>query len=211
MKAIVLSIMCFVALNISVFATNYSVTISGTSYVPNLTVVNTGDQITIGASTMHPLVQVSKATWNAGNSATPLSGGWGTQTSDYTFTAGTPDTIYFLCSVHFALGMKGRIVIQGPNQVAELTQLPVVLFHNPATNSFLFTFNKPMKGNLTIRMVNMNGHIISGYNGNYDQTQGNTFEFSYPADLSSGIYILDLIAGNERFSRKVLIAGESRR
>ncbi len=91
-------------------APDFSVLISGNSYTPNLLTVNIGNTILLSASAAHPLVQVSKSVWNA-NGSTPLSGGWGTKTANYLFTATTSDTIYYVCSFHVGLGMKGRIIV----------------------------------------------------------------------------------------------------
>ena len=54
---------------------------------------------------MHPLVQVSKATWDA-NGNTPLADGWGTKTASYQLTVTNKDTIYLhdFCSAKSGYG-----------------------------------------------------------------------------------------------------------
>jgi len=100
----------FTLLSFDLKATQHHIAISGTSYVPSELVVEQGDTITISASSFHPLVQVSKETWEA-NQPTALSGGWGSKTSDYTFVASDIGQIYFVCSNHVGSGMKGIITV----------------------------------------------------------------------------------------------------
>ncbi len=91
-------------------ATSYTISTSGTSYSPNTLTVSIGDVITIQASGTHPLAQVDQTTWNANGTAT-VSGGWGTKTADHTFTVISANSIYFVCTNHVGMGMKGQITV----------------------------------------------------------------------------------------------------
>ncbi|MCX6256625.1 MAG: putative Ig domain-containing protein, partial [Bacteroidia bacterium] len=114
--------------NFTIMVSNYVVDANDVtlSYIPDLTVVNIGETVTIMASSLHPLVQVSSDTWNA-NLNDPLPGGFGVQTSDYTFTITSPDTIYFVCQHHVSAGMKGRIVVNIPNTPPQFTSTPEMM------------------------------------------------------------------------------------
>jgi plastocyanin/adenosine/AMP kinase len=102
----------FILLFSQLNATNYSIaTTAQHTYSPSSLTINVGDVVTISASNVHPLVQVDQSTWNVNGSA-PLSNGWGTKTSNYSFTATTVTTIYFVCQNHVGLGMKGKIIVQ---------------------------------------------------------------------------------------------------
>ncbi|MCX6256431.1 MAG: putative Ig domain-containing protein, partial [Bacteroidia bacterium] len=150
MKKIIFSIVvCIIIIN-AIKATNFTVTIVNFTYSPALTTVNVGDVVTIDASTLHPLVQVSAATWNA-NLATPLPGGWGVKTSNYTFTITTTDTIYFVCQNHVSIGMKGRIVVSVPNSPPVFTSTPVTTGTQGIVYTYNITCSDPNVGNtLTI-------------------------------------------------------------
>lgn len=90
--------------------------------------------VTIQASTTHPLVQVDQATWNA-DGTTAMSGGWGTQTSNYTFTITATGDIYYVCSMHVGSGMKGMISVSaaGISQVTAAAY-SISLYPNPVTS-----------------------------------------------------------------------------
>jgi plastocyanin len=94
------------------FATNHIITISGFTYSPSTLSANVGDTINISATNSHPLIQVDSTTWHA-NGTTPLSGGWGTKSSDYTFVITQAQDIYYICQFHVGMGMKGMISVSG--------------------------------------------------------------------------------------------------
>lgn len=118
----------------TVSAANINIVISGFSYSPSATTGSVGDVVTIQASASHPLVQVDQPTWNA-NGSTAMSGGWGTQTSNYTFTITTVADIYYVCANHVGSGMKGMITVtaSGISQVTAAAY-SISLFPNPVTS-----------------------------------------------------------------------------
>jgi len=163
----------FAALTLQVNATKHTVTISGFIYSPALLSAHIGDTITINATSGHPLVQVSKATWN-NDGAAALAGGWGTKTANYTFTITTADTVYFVCSAHVSFGMKGRVVIAPSAGINELPadQLSVSVYPNPVTSTgtvklssfgtnpvlvYVFSINGQLEKDLSSTPTNLNG------------------------------------------------------
>ncbi len=162
MKRTITFLILNLVVSLGLFAANYSITISGISYSPATLTVNVGDNITISASTMHPLVQVDNTTWMAGGS-TPMTGGWGTKTSDYTFTASASGTIYFVCSQHVSLGMKGKIIV---NTTAGINTIHTSLsgfniYPNPVSKNANLTFNLSETKNISINVFNTSGKMIN--------------------------------------------------
>lgn len=110
MKTKIYLVLFIISLFQAIYATEYSITITGLAYTPDSLHAEIGDVITISASTTHPLVQVSQTDWEA-NSTNQLQGGWGEKTENYTFTVNSTDDIYYVCSNHVGSGMKGKIIV----------------------------------------------------------------------------------------------------
>jgi hypothetical protein len=126
MKKLLFLIIILLVKTGSGFASNIDVTISGFTYVQSSTIGFIGDTVTIEASSMHPAVQISEATWDI-NGATPLPGGWGTNTSTFKFVINKGGDIFWSCANHHASGMKGRISVG--TSIDTFTLLPA----NPTT------------------------------------------------------------------------------
>lgn len=165
------------------FATSYTISTSGLSYSPDSLSVEVGDTVTIQASTMHPLVQVSMETWSA-NGNEPFANGWGTKTSDYTFVVESDDDIYYVCGNHVGSGMKGMITVtssEGVNQTEKI-QSNFRIYPVPYNNGFL-TFKGDVSNysNLEIIIYNISGAKV--YAQNVDRQQ-----VDIRLDVSSGFY-----------------------
>jgi plastocyanin len=206
MKKSILLLIFNLAISAGLFAESYNINISGFTYSPDLLTVNVGDNVTIMGSTMHPLVQVSKATWLA-NSNTPMTGGWGTQTSDYTLNATVADTIYFVCSAHVSLGMKGRIIVHAVAGINEVNQnmQGFFIFPNPVSQTANLVLNIPGDNNFTLQLFNsagkkMNENIIS----RADISGGSGFSIDV-SDLANGIYIIEITGGHELYSQRMIV------
>ena len=141
MKAHSLFLIAFLSLS-SVKASNWNVTISGTTYSPASITVDLNDVVTIEASAAHPLVQVSKATWNQ-SLADTMAGGWGVKTANHTFSVLSQDTIYFVCQNHASIGMKGMIIVSpATNKIKSPLAISGIAFENPAKSGELVLINR---------------------------------------------------------------------
>ncbi|MBS3913879.1 MAG: T9SS type A sorting domain-containing protein [Bacteroidetes bacterium] len=148
----------------ALFATNHVISISGTNYSPNLLLVQLNDVVTIEASSTHPLVQVSKATWDA-SLTTELAGGWGTKTANHQITISNTDSIFFVCQNHASAGMKGMIVFDQVNKTSEIKITSVVQIENPVKNGLLQIHNSNSQA-LDIHMFDLQGRLVSTYTAN---------------------------------------------
>lgn len=204
MKKLFISLIAFVVFSSTIYAASYSITISGTTYTPDLLTVNPGDQVTISASSVHPLVQVDKATWLADGN-TPMSGGWGTKTSDYVFTATTDDTIYFVCSVHVSIGMKGKIIVHTSTGLNNLNyeQPGISLYPNPALDQCTLKLNLSEDSKISVKIYNYNGQSEKEITTEVNYTPGEydvTFDIS---DLYPGTHILVITDNRQKYVRKL--------
>jgi plastocyanin len=114
MKKFYLLSSVFTFISICAFSAQFNVTTPGTFYSPGTTNAAVGDTINFSASSFHPCVQVSQTTWT-NNQNTPLAGGWGVMTSNFSHVITSAGTIYFVCQNHVFSGMKGQIVATASN------------------------------------------------------------------------------------------------
>jgi plastocyanin len=180
-------------------AENYSITTSGFSYSPDNLSVNVGDVITISASNTHPLVQVDKETWGS-NGSTPSQNGWGVKTSDYSFTAETEDTIYYVCQNHVGMGMKGMIIVSNTTSVSNLSNMEndIEVYPNPVNDvMFVSAINDIYPFDLAI--YSMSGSMLISKKINSKDVEINT------SGLKEGFYLLDLNYGEFRKTRKIVV------
>lgn len=186
-------------------AASYTISISGTSYSPNTLTVSIGDVITIQASAAHPLAQVDGTTWNANGTAT-LSSGWGTKTADHTFTVSSVNTIYYVCTMHVGLGMKGQIAVTSTGlhensfEAGGLSVFPV-----PAKESISLNYTLSETGLVNIALVGLNGQIAATLLNEVQLAGKQERKIDLPSALASGLYILQ-VSSNQQNRKQQLIS-----
>lgn len=188
----------------TVSAANINIAISGFTYSPNATTANVGDVVTISASITHPLVQVDQTTWIA-NGNTPLVGGWGTQTSAYTFTITTATPIYYVCANHVAtMQMKGVIAVNptGISQIAAAYNIS--MYPNPVVNN---EFSVKVEGyNSTDGKV-----MLYDVEGKLAETHPLTgVVTAVKTKLPSGVYFYTVMIGNTAVKKEKFIVNTSK-
>lgn len=193
-------------LSLGMKATSYTVSIVGTSYSPATLTVSVGDVVTIQASGNHPLVEVSQASWNA-NSNTPSGAGFGTKTSNYTFTVSTTNTIYYMCQIHGpSMGMKGMITVSttGINE-QDINSNNVLVFPNPAKDKFTVKLNSS-DNNMIVKLYSICGQEMESLVFKKESIAG---VCSISVDLQNkvpaGVYFLQLTSNSKKVTKKVII------
>jgi plastocyanin len=176
------------------YATAISISISGFSYTPSSITVNVGDVVTIEASSFHPLIQVSQATWDA-NSSTQLQGGFNsTSNFELTITAGMAgSTIFYVCGNHVASGMKGQITVNVAAGISEnqSREFNMTVFPNPVSSNGWLNISTKKSGKINLTLYDLQGRIVNTLMNNYLQAGEITMPFN-AAHLQKGIYILQL-------------------
>jgi plastocyanin len=187
-------------------ATSYTITTVGTTYSPNTLTVSIGDVVTISANANHPLAEVSQTTWNANGTAT-LSTGFGNKTSNYTFTVSTANDIYYVCTNHVGMGMKGMITVSTVD-VKEQTEAiaNVSIFPNPAKNQFSVRFNSVENGNVTAKLYSICGQEIETIEINKEYNLGvTTLNIDLQNNIPAGVYFIQLNYNSKKTTRKLII------
>jgi plastocyanin len=169
----------------SLTAATYNVNVVGFTYSPAITNASVNDTIIFTASGLHPLVEVSQATW-AANGSTPLPTGFGVQTSNFTYVVTAPGTVYFVCQNHVGSGMKGQIVVTVSN-VAE-----VIGDNNISLLSSSLNINQATVLNATgvrgeMEIYDLNGKKLEKIEISADTRQ------QVSIDLKNGIYLYRFI------------------
>lgn len=186
------------------FAANFTIFISGLSYSPNQIEVIFGDTVTISASDIYPLVQVDKATWYD-DGATPMPGGWGIKTSDYTFTVTTDEPIYFVCQNYVSSGMKGQITVQSILSVTnKLLTVELSLYPNPFSEYTRICL--PVSEKYEVNIIDLKGQkiltVLSGINRN----ENCCFDFKPEENaIRCGTYFIQIITNRKSYLAKAII------
>ena len=207
MKKIYLILFACIAV-FSTKAATYSVNISGFAYTPSVTTCAVGDQVIIQAGTSHPTAQVSQATWNA-NGTTTLSGGWGANTTTFTFSAVSTGTVYFVCQFHVGgFGMKGMIVVNptGITETANNFLNEFNLFPNPASANVKVGFSLKEAAAINIKMYNVSGQEVKTFVSDLNLDLGNyEYNFELPQSIASGNYFIEVSSGTRKSIKKLLV------
>ncbi len=204
MKAILSFLLAFFLI-VTLNATDISISISGFTYSPSNVTATVGDQITIDASSTHPLVQVDEATWTASGN-TPLAGGWGVKTSSYTFSPSTPGTIYFVCQAHSSIGMKGKIVVQPATVLRDESSdvMNISLFPNPVQTFGLLRLVVPEESRISATILNILGVPVKVIVPTTPLQGENEYTFDV-ADLPTGTYVMVVTDEREKHYQKFLV------
>lgn len=200
------SVIFIALLSLGMKATSYTVAISGFAYSPATLTVTIGDIVTIQASGNHPLAEVSQTTWAAQGTST-LSTGFGTKTTNYTFTVTTASDIYYVCTAHVgSMNMKGMIVVSttGINeQDASLNS--VSIFPNPAKDKFSVKFNSS-DSNISVKLYSICGQEIEALSFRKETNAGFTsLNFDLENKVPAGVYFLQLTSNSKKVTKKIII------
>ncbi len=191
-STIILAFLLFGAFQ-TIVATNFNITITGTAYTPSVTVAAVGDVITIAASGLHPLVEVSQANWNI-NTPTPV-GGWTNKTSAYTFTITTATDFYFGCANHMtSMGMKGMISVAGSGIITNSVNYAISVFPNPVTNGEFTVKAEGYTGNGKVMIYDTEGKLLETHNLTAVSTP-------VKSKLPSGVYFYDVVINSKQVYR----------
>lgn len=200
------------ALFSSGFALGASVTItnSGLTFSPDNVTISIGDTVKFQLSSIHNALEVSEATWN-GNGNTPLPDGFDTPFGNSELTGLTAGVHYYVCSVHFNLGMKGKITVNGPSGINDNTVAAdkINIYPNPTSGKFTVQFNRTdgQAGNWLPRDEQAGIEIYNIVGEKIDSLSGITPQSSYEIDISSlpdGIYFVRINDRKSIYTRKII-------
>ncbi len=179
---------------------SYIITSSGYNFVPSELNVVVGDSVKFDVGPSHTARQVSEATWNA-NGTDALEGGFDFPSGEGVFVPTVAGTVYYVCTIHVALGMKGTITVSEASSTDKITlQTKPTVYPNPASDilhlnspssqppSSITIFDVTGKAMLTLKNPGMENHVTTF--SIYDFHEGLYFiKLDYPGKT----YILKFI------------------
>ena len=174
-----------VLISIAAFSTTHTITNSGFEYSPSTITINLGDDLNFDLESMHNVIEVNQATWNA-NGNTALLSGFQTAFGGGLVPASKlgAGTHYYVCGPHASSGMKGIIIVQNTTGIEELKQLPEIIVY-PVPSASLLTIRSNIKlSGLQFLITNLTGEVVS---------TGHLNDIVTPVDisqLSPGIYFV---------------------
>jgi len=188
-------------ISFTAFSTTWTITNSGDAFTPTSITINVGDTVVFSITTMHNVVEVSQATWNADGS-TALTGGfqlpYGGGTLSSQLTVGTH---YYVCQPHASLGMKGIIIVQSTLGINENTlKTSASIYPNPSKGRFQLSINNiDLTKNSFVEIYNIVGAQVF---------QSAIINPRLDIDLSNqskGIYFIKIVNGQTILTRKTVI------
>lgn len=198
MKKLYTLIIAIVGLNLAAQADSYTINISGFTYSPATLNVVVGDVVTIQASGNHPLLQVSQATWDAAGT-TALPGGFGPETSNYTFTVTSTDDIYYVCTNHVSMGMKGKIIVSTATGISDLPSANALnVYPNPVTDGSLTVKGQSEMDGQHLELYSTSGQLVKS-------VDLNGLEMRVNLDVAAGMYTAIIVKDDKAVLRKRLV------
>jgi plastocyanin len=135
--------------------TTHDLANQGFTFNPAVLTIQAGDSIRLVLGSPHTCTQVSQATWNA-NGNTP-NGGFNFSAGTHTFALSVPGTYYYVCIPHASSGMKGQIIVLGPNSVEDAQAKGLQrMFPNPASTFVTLDASMVGAGN-SLAFFDLNG------------------------------------------------------
>lgn len=142
---------------------------------PSLT-INPGDHVHIFWDNSvvhdHNVTEVAQSTW-AANGTAPLAGGYqmgvGTTSPGTDFIITPTETVWYVCTFHASMGMKGVINLASGTGIAEnASGASFALAPNPAHGSV--TVMTPLSGPLLVQLYDATGRMSTAVTLNGDRT-----------------------------------------
>jgi plastocyanin len=189
----------------SAYSETFNVTHVGYTYSPDSITAHVGDSVVFTLGQYHNMVEVDKSTWEA-NGNTP-NGGFALPFGGGVIVLVSADTIYYVCTPHASMGMKGKIIVL-PGTVTSfdvqnksVNQLRV--FPNPVRDLLSINFYAPENTKVTIDLLDITGQTIKHlYTGEY--LTGNNTETVNMQDLNPGYYFVRFNSQHEYAIARVL-------
>jgi plastocyanin len=186
------------------FCTSHLIQSGGTfphfTFIPDSVSADVGDTIDFQIASFHFPKEVDSANWAINDSTSnggfvlPLGGG--------IYVINQVKTYYYVCGVHFAEGMKGRIFVTNPNGINALINTPANLeiFPNPVSTNATIKTSLPSGKENQIRIFDLTGKCL------YQKDNVSSIQYLDLSGFSSGIYFVAIKSDDVYLERKLIVS-----
>jgi len=209
MKHIFLYLLLFALSPKFCYSTIHTIVNSGTTFVPSTININLGDTVKFVLESIHNVVEVSEATWNANQSTS--NGGFVLPFGGGTLVLSEIKKYYYVCQPHASFGMKGTITVLQPTDVINKNEKiadEFVLhqnYPNPFNPETEITFSIPATELVTLKVYNLLGQEVQTL---IDEVKPlGTYNIKWNAEnKSSGIYFYQLKSSSHVQTKRMIIS-----
>ena len=190
MKKIFLIFVCFAfSETILIAQETHVINVSGSTFSPSVLNIQIGDSVQFNSNSSHPVLEVSESTYNS-NENTPLSGGFYFSDGVGKISYNVASTHYYVCEIHYALGMKGKIIFSAPTSIKNQNLYNGInLYPNPLNQDKLTIYGF-QENDMDIQVKIFDLTRRSRYN-TLESTQNNSIIIE-SATIPSGIYFVQI-------------------
>jgi len=190
-KGIALSVLILFMVITAGMCTTWTITNSDFTFSPDTIIIVYGDDVDFSLASIHSVVEVSEATWDA-NGNSPLASGFSLPLGGGTVSMDllTVGTHWYVCNPHASLGMKGVIIVEEATGITESPpEVHISFYPNPAFDYITIRSGEDMVGS-PYSFTDLTGKLI---------LSGELTDQTVTVDIStfeSGIYLIQL--GDQR-------------
>jgi len=190
-KGIALSVLILFMVITAGMCTTWTITNSDFTFSPDTIIIVYGDDVDFSLASIHSVVEVSEATWDA-NGNSPLASGFSLPLGGGTVSMDllTVGTHWYVCNPHASLGMKGVIIVEEATGVRESRpEVNISFYPNPAFDYITIRSGEDLVGS-PYSFTDLTGKLI---------LSGELTDQTVTVDIStfeSGIYLIQL--GDQR-------------
>jgi plastocyanin len=186
------------------YAAKHVVTNSGQTFSPASITINKNDTIQFQIGSFHNVVEVSQTTWNANGNTS--NGGFTLPNGGGELKFTQAGTFYYVCEPHAANGMKGTITVNETTGVQAINFIDKFqVFALPGSNTIKISYNLNQSSVMRYSIYKLSGEkVYSKITSKHEVGEVNDL-LTFEKELPMGVYILEAIVNNRKYTRKLFI------
>jgi len=203
-KYLILFLFAFVFKTTTGFCTTHVILAGGTYpnfvFSPASVAANVGDTIDFQIGPFHFPVEVRQATWNANGNTS--NGGFSLPYGGGKTVVTEAKTYYYVCGVHYAMGMKGTIVVTSATAIKALARVSrnLDVFPNPVISGVTIRADEAAGKANQIRIFDLTGKCL------YKKDNIPGIQYIDLSLFSAGVYLIALKYYDIYLEKKLVIS-----
>lgn len=187
------------------YSGTFTITNSGTTFVPSELNIHAGDTVIFDLEDEHNAVEVSETVYDVNGTAS--NGGFNVAFGGGTVVLHNVGTYYYVCTVHAALGMKGKIIVSSATDIKSyiFSDNNIEAYPNPVEDHITIDYTLGTDAFLKIRLINAAGLEMEVLfedklaAGHYRKI------YTFNRSLIPGLYFVSFTANNKEYLKKLII------